>query len=328
MTPAEADESVPEVFRRMADDFERGGSKLYAALSRSLAEDPVVAAIAGEHKPLWEAPLRLFGGVHYLELAGVVQHPWPKLRGVLEANRDWLTRFVAEHPVQTNEVQRCWGLLPGFLTVADGRPIDLIELGPSGGLNLFWDRYRYRYGERTWGSDHAPLELSGESEGVPPPELLGKQVEVRGRVGIDRRPVDVTTDHGARLLEAFVWADQTFRLERVRKAIEIARADPPRLMEGDFVEVLPALLAERDLDALTVVYHSAATIYLRDEDQARIGEVLEAEGGRGSLAEVSYEVTRSEPSYDGFALEVRSWPGEERRLALLDGHANRLEWVA
>jgi hypothetical protein len=312
----------------MAVDFERGGSKLYAALSRSLADDPVVAAIVGDHKPLWEAPLRLFGGVHYLELAGVVQHPWPKLRGVLEANRDWLARFVAEHPVQTNEVQRCWGLLPAFLWVADGRPIDLIELGPSGGLNLYWDRYRYRYGERTWGSRDALLELAGEAEAGPPPELLDVAVEVRGRTGIDRRPVDVTTDHGAHLLEAFVWADQTVRLERVRRAIEIAREDPPRLMQGDFVEVLPALLAERDLDALTVVYHSAATIYLHEDDRSRIDEALEVEGRRGSLAEVSYEVTRDEPSYEGFALEVRSWPGDRQRLALLDGHANGMEWVA
>jgi hypothetical protein len=309
----------------MADDFERGGSKLYAALARSLADDPMVARIVGEHDALWEAPLRLFGGVHYLELSGVVQHPWPKLRGVLEANRDWLARFVAEHPVQTNEVQRSWGLLPGFLTVADGRPLDLVELGPSAGLNLFWDRYRYRYGDRTWGAKDAPLELSGDAEGGPPPELLEVKVNIRRRSGIDRRPVDVTTDHGARLLEAFVWADQATRLERVRHAVEIVRADPPRLMEGDFVEVLPALLAERDLDALTVVFHSASIMYVSEEDRARVRETLEAEGERGSLAWVSYEY--AEAGRLSFALDVQSWPGEPQRLARLDGHGNELQWV-
>jgi hypothetical protein len=313
----------------MADDFERGGSKLYASLARSLADDPVVADIVGDHKPRWEAPLRLFGGVHYLELAGMARHPWPKLRGVLEANRDWLARFVAEHPVQTNEVQRCWGLLPGFLSVADGRPFDLIELGPSAGLNLFWDRYGYRFGERRWGPDDARLELSGRAEGGPPAALLERSVEVRGRVGIDRRPVDATTDHGARVLEAFVWADQPDRLDRVRRAIEIVRSDPPRLMEGDFVEVLPALLAERDLDALTVVYHSAAAVYLREDDRSRLVSALEEEGARGALAEVSFEFTRDDDiAYEGFALDVQTWPGERRRLALLDGHANHLEWVA
>jgi hypothetical protein len=313
----------------MADDFERGGSKLYASLARSLADDPIVADIVGEHKPRWEAPLRLFGGVHYLELAGMVQHPWPKLRGVLEANRDWLARFVAEHPVQTNEVQRCWGLLPGFLSVAGGRPIDLIELGPSAGLNLFWDRYGYRYGEHAWGPGDAPLALSGRAEGGPPEGLLQTAVEVRGRVGVDRRPVDVTTDHGARVLEAFVWADQPDRLERVRRAIEIVRSDPPQLMEGDFVEVLPALLADRDLEALTIVYHSAAAVYLQNEERAQLVDALAEEGARGSLAHVSFEFTRDDDiGYEGFALDVHTWPGEPRRLALLDGHANHLEWVA
>ena len=285
-----------------------------------------MAEIVGDHKPYWEGPLRLFAGVHYLELAGVVQHPWAKLSGVLEANRDWLTRFVAEHPVQTNEVQRCWGLLPGFLSAVDERPLDLVELGPSAGLNLFWDRYRYRYGEQAWGSPDARLELSGEAEGGPPPELFSRRAAVRRRTGIDRRPVDVTTDHGARVLEAFVWADQVDRLERVRKAIEIARADPPRLMEGDYVEVLPGLLAERDLDALTVVFHSASLMYLREEDRALVESALDQEGQRGSLAWVSYEYVASEAL--GFALEVQTWPGERRRLALLHGHGSSLEWIA
>ena len=312
----------------MADDFEQGGSRLYASLARSLAEEPVVDALVGEHEPKWEAPLRLFGGVHYLELSGMVQHPWGKLRGVLEANREWLARFVAEQPIQTNEVQRCWGLLPAFLSVADGRVFDLVELGPSGGLNLYWDRYAYRYGEASWGDTSAGLELSGHAEGGPPPELLRTEVEVGRRIGIDRRPVDVTTDHGARLLEAFVWADQTERLERVRRAIEIAREDPPRLLDGDYVEVLPALLAERDLDTLTVVYHSVSTVYLRPEERERLEEILAAEGRRGSLARISYEVDRDTPTFYGFALDVETWPGGRRRLARLDGHANTLDWVA
>ena len=311
----------------MADDFEQGGSKLYASLARSLADDPVVEALVGDHEPRWEAPLRLFGGVHYLELAGMVQHPWVKLRGVLETNREWLARFVAEQPIQTNEVQRCWGLLPAFLAVADGRRMDLIELGPSGGLNLYWDRYAYRYGEVRWGDPAAGLELSGRAEGGPPRDVLGAKAGVGRRIGIDRRPVDVTTDHGARLLEAFVWADQTNRLDRVRRAIEIARQDPPRLLDGDYIEVLPALLAERDLDALTVVYHSVSTVYLRQEERDRLDEILAAEGRRGSLARISYEVDRDTPTFYGFALDLDTWPGGSRRLARLDGHANYLDWV-
>jgi hypothetical protein len=151
---------------------------------------------------------------------------------------------------------------------------------------------------------------------------------VGSRIGIDRRPVDVTTDHGARLLEAFVWADQTERLERVRHAIDIAREDPPCLLDGDYVEVLPVLLAERDLDALTVVYHSVSTVYLRQEERDRLEKILAEEGMRGSLARISYEVDRDTPTFHGFALDVETWPGGRRRLARLDGHANTMAWVA
>jgi hypothetical protein len=313
----------------MADDFEQGGSKLYASLARRYADDPLVAEIVGDHKPRWEAPLRLFGAVHYLELAGVVRHPWPKFHGVLESQRDWIARFVAEQPVQTNEVQRSWGLLPGFLTVAGDRPLDLVELGPSGGLNLFWDRYRYRYGEATWGEREAPLELTGRTVGGPPPSLLERRVEIGIRVGIDRRPIDLTTEHGAHLLEAFVWADQTERLDRLRKAIEIVRADPPEIMEGDYVDVLPAVLERRRPSALTVVYHSASAVYLRTEDADRLRDAIEQAGAEGPLAWISYETAReSDVAYQGFVLDVQTWPGgEHRRLARLDGHANSLVWL-
>jgi hypothetical protein len=268
--------------------------------------------------------------VHYLELSGVVQHPWLKLRGVLESHHDWLRRFVAEQPVQTNEVQRSWGLLPGFLTVADGRPLDLIELGPSGGLNLFWDRYRYRYGESSWGPADALLELSGEATPAPPADLFDVRVEVRNRIGIDRRPVDVTTDHGARLLQAFVWPDQAARLERVSRAIDVARENPPVILEGDYVDFLPGLLADRDRNVLTVVFHSASTLYLRREERADLQAAIERAGANGSLAWISYEIDPDdEVGYRNFVLDVQAWPdGERRRLARLDGHANSLEWLA
>jgi hypothetical protein len=313
----------------MAEDFERGGSKLYASLARRYADDPLVAELVGDHKPRWEAPLRLFGAVHYLELAGVVRHPWLKFRGVLESQRDWLTRFIAEQPVQTNEVQRCWGLLPAFLTIADYRPFHLIELGPSAGLNLFWDRHRYRYGDFVWGPLDARLQLTGEARGGPPGELFERRIEVPRRVGIDRRPIDVTSEHGANLLEAFVWADQTGRLDRLRRAIELVREDPPEILEGDYVEVLPALLEQRDPEALTVVFHSASAVYLHLEDAERLRETMERAGEEGPLAWVSYESARDEEvGYHSFVLETQTWPGGERcRLARLDGHANSMVWL-
>ena len=82
------------------------------------------------------------------------------------------------------------------------------------------------------------------------------------RVGIDRAPVDVTTDEGARLLECFVWAGQDERLERLARAIEVVRANPPLLVRGDLADELPSVLEDRP----TLVFQTAVFPYLVRRD--------------------------------------------------------------
>jgi hypothetical protein len=224
--------------------------------------------------------------------------------------------------VQTNEVQRAWALLPAFLTVADGRPFDLIELGPSAGLNLLWDRYRYAYSTGVWGE--SALELSGNDRVPPPAPLFERRVEVARRRGIDRNPVDATSEHGARLLKAFVWADQTGRLERLQRAIDVVRQDPPQLIRGDYVDTLPALLADRIEGVHLVVFQTASTMYLNEAALTRLHGALQ----EAALVEpLTYLGTGRAPDDDGFALEVEDWPGGAReRLAVFDFHGDWLDW--
>src|SRR5439155_18855642 len=131
---------------------------------------------------------------------------WDDVDGALEREALFLRRFTAEQDVQTNEVQRAWALLPAFLAVSDGRPLDLLELGPSAGLNLVWDRYRYRYSGAEWGQ--GDLELTGDDRVPPPRELFDRRVAVVRRRGIDLNPIDATSDEGGRLPQSFVWDDQ------------------------------------------------------------------------------------------------------------------------
>ncbi len=70
----------------------------------------------------------------------------------------------------------------------------------------------------------------------------------------------------ALLLKSFVWADQPDRLERLDRAVETLRAEPPELEQGDFVERLPQLLAERLPGALTVVFQTAVAATWAEED--------------------------------------------------------------
>jgi hypothetical protein len=240
----------------------------------------------------------------------------------LVEHRDFLREFVAEQVVQTNEVQRCWTLLPCFLEAArrtGAETLDLIELGPSAGLNLVWDRYRYGYAEGDWGATEAQLELRGEERRPVPGELLRLTPRVRGRVGIDRAPIDVTGDESARLLRSFVWPDQHWRLELLDEAIQAVRDDPPELVRGDFVEVLPELLAQRRPNGLTVVFETAVLGYLDAGGRGRVYDALARAGAEEPLAFVSNP---------HLGMRLQLWPGGEAEvLANADFHGAWLEWL-
>jgi hypothetical protein len=278
-------------------------------------------------------PLRLLGGVHYLSLTGEAPDAfdsWERLSAVLDQHAESLARFVAERPIQTNEVQRSWVLLPCFLEVArrtGTEAFDLIELGPSAGLNLVWDGYRYRYEAGGWGSPDAPLELGGEERRAIPESLLRLAPRVGRRVGVDINPVDASTDEGARLLKSFVWADQVDRLRRLDRGIEALRADPPELVQGDFVELLPGLLANRRPGVLTVVFQTGTLGYLSPEQRSRLRSTLEEAGAAGPLAFVSTGGPRVQgATYWGVSLQT--WPGERELVAEADFHGSWLEWLA
>jgi hypothetical protein len=245
---------------------------------------------------------------------------WDDVDAALTDHRDFLSRFAAEQEVQTNEVQRSWALLPALLSLADGRPLDLVELGPSAGLNLVWDRYAYRYSSGAWGD--GPLELTGDDRVAPPSALLGTEVRVARRRGIDRHPIDVTTDEGALLLQSFVWADQADRLARLRAAVDVVRADPPQLIQGDYVRDLPRLLDDRLPGTQVVVYETASTQYL----DRRQRETLHAALRDG--APVTFLTTRSHPGADYYTLEAWTWPsGERREVEQFDFHGSWLRWL-
>jgi len=268
--------------------------------------------------------LRLLGGLHYLVL--VREASWERVDEALEQRAEFLARFASEQHVQTNEVGRAWALLPALLSLGTER-INLIEPGASAGLLLGLDRFGYRYRAGSWGD--GTLVLGGADEGGPSASLLSRQLEIVRRRGIDRAPVDVTTAEGSRLLRAFVWADQDERLERLEAAIRVFNEDPPALIAGDYVELLPGLLAERTDEALTVVLTSVTTAYLDAERFDRFSRALARAGADGPLAWVSFEVPRGEREFDGAALEVTVWPGRRsRRLAAVDYHGAWLRWFA
>ena len=142
-------------------------------------------------------------------------------------------------------------------------------------------------------------------------------------------PVDVTNEHGARLLHAFIWPGRVERAQRLKAAISILRREPPTLVRGDYVELLPAVLAERDEEALTIVFQIASTGYIGRERRAELRALLERAGAEGPLGWVSTRAVEEleEDRTDSYELEVGLWPGGKRRLLLrCDFHGNWIRW--
>jgi hypothetical protein len=333
-----ADADLADVFARQARHFDELGAPVYAVLARRLAEDPAPVAALMDGRDMWDGALRLFGAVHDLVLAGAapdaLSGEWGDFVRALGMHADGLRARVRDQAVQTNEVRRCTALLPAFLELArrSRLPLELLELGPSAGLNLLVDRYRYWYAAGTWGPDGAPLELAVEERGEVPAQLLTAPLTVRSRRGIDLAPVDATSEDGYRLLRSFLWPGRADRVERLDRAIAALRTlpDPPELLQGDYVELLPAVLADRPGDALTVVFQAASTGYLSPEDYRRVRSALDVAGADGRpLAWVSTrrQDERTHDRDDRYELEVRLWPGPPQLVAYLDFHGNWIDWL-
>ncbi len=157
----------------------------------------------------------------------------------------------------------------------NGRPLALIEVGASAGLALYPDRYGYEYDA---GASVTRLAPAGATPGsypvlgctvTGPVPLPAELPAVVWRAGIDLNPLDVRNPDDVAWLEALIWPEQDFRRERLRRAIAIARSDPPLLVAGDLNDQLVALAAQAPSDATLVVFHSAVMAYLDAEARDR-----------------------------------------------------------
>ncbi len=163
--------------------------------------------------------------------------PYPAFRQFCARNEPRLAGLLSTRSTQTNEVGRCATFLPLLgLVASEVGPLSLVDVGSSGGLNLLFDRYEFRY--EPGGTVGGPAQVvltCGTRGALPIPERFPR---VATRVGLDRSPVDLTDPDAARWLEACVWPDQADRFHRLHAAIDLAQVEPPTVRAGDAVEDL------------------------------------------------------------------------------------------
>ena len=90
-------------------------------------------------------------------------------------------------------------------------------------------------------------------------------------------------------LTTLVWPEHDDRRTRLAHAVEVARADPPHLVEGDLLEELPALVAQAASYGPVVVFHSAVIAYLTEPQRARFADLMAGLVADGACHWVSNE---------------------------------------
>ena len=278
-------------------------------------------------------PLRLAGALHALKLQGdaisSIYPPnspdddalWQAVEGAISAHTghvlDWLDR-----PPQTNEVHRAAVILPALALLHDafGLPVELLELGTSGGLNLRADMFRLDLPTASLGPTGAAVVLSPEWFGPMPPREL--PIIIR-RAGVDLSPLDPNKPDDRLRLLSYLWADQPQRLALTRAAIDLARSNPAEVTTGDAGEWLEKQLSVPAEDRLRVVLHTVAWQYFPSKTRAQAEAAMRS--ATGPIARIAME-------YDGgkgAGVTLTTWPdGAQREIARADFHGRWVNWNA
>lgn len=320
-TPADA----AAAFRTFAA-AEGGRIPTYARICRIVAADPDLHGLLLEAPTGQRLPVLLLAALHdvvlgdppcalapwYPSVSGVepsAEDPEPALRVTIDAHRGRILELLRTRQVQTNEVNRCcaWWMALARLTYDDPRPIHLVEIGASAGLNLLLDRFSYRFtsrdeltpgGHLDAGRAGSPVRLGvevlasgqGAAQGSADQQDSDQwsavsedwssdrwrfDTPIVSRVGLDQRPLDVTDPADVRWLEACVWPEQRVRFDRLTAALAMAVEDPPRVVAGDLVDDLAPLLEAAPDGTHVVVLSSWVLAYV---PRARRDDLLELLG--------------------------------------------------
>jgi hypothetical protein len=347
---------LPTRFRNHAQVMARHGrSPLSVALMEGAADDLEAGGIVAElytgvPLPAGQAPaLRLLAALHRLVLAGqapelAAYYPsvggnappegaWAVAEETLRANAADLG-VVLRRGVQTNEPGRSAVLFGVLLWIADHyrRPVRLLEVGASAGLNLLAEHFAYRSSGALLGDPDSPLVFEGPWVGTPVPDPADahSRLTVIDRRGCDIAPIDATSRDGQLALLSYIWPDEPKRLARMRAALEVAERHPPIVDPAPAGAWIGQVLSAPQPGTVQLVWQSVFAQYLTSEDRDELTATMNAAGKRAT-EDVPVVWARMEPSTDplqGFGVTVMCWPeGEETLLARSGDHGPPVRWT-
>ncbi len=330
-----------------AGEAQRGNSPLYERLALFIRENGKLRAIAARAQQGQPQANLLLGAVHFLLLGGI-QHPLaahypsvspntckdgnpgPLFLDFCLKHESEVVRLVETRVTNTNEVARSTTLYPAFDFIAreTGQDLHLIEIGPSAGFNLNWDRYRYTYRrgdeELTRGPYGARLNLESELRSEHSPPLMPDFPKILSRIGLELNPVNLKNSDDCLWLKALIWPELGARFARLDDAIVTALQHPQLIQTGNALDLLEGAVNALPGGGATVVYHSHVTYQFSQAMRQRLNSTMEALSHLRPIYRASIE-------WDGGTYPINigryeNGRSDKRTIALCDPHGTWLDW--
>lgn len=342
--------AVANQFRRFAAIECHNISPLYELFSLSIADDPELLGIAARARQGQPLPNLFFATIHFLllrrpeyplasfypSISGNTARPagheaYRNLRLFCLKYRVEIDEIISTRMVQTNEVQRCSALLPSFCFIAQkvrNRPLALLDIGASAGLNLLWDHYGYNYGdELQYGNANSLVQIVCTLKGNNRPVITDNLPRVTFRLGLDLNPIDVYDFASTLWLRALVWPDEGNRDAILQKAIQIAQLSPPRLIAGDAIDILPDILNQIPNNAILCVFDTYMITHLPQSKRNYLSCLLDQHATKRDFFRVSIDLPHESPCSELKIVAFEHGASKEKLLAHCDTHGKWLEWL-
>lgn len=272
----EANKALSKRFLTFAEQECKGSSSLYEYLSIEISKDETVLALSSHALVGQPVPNLLFGAVHFLLLKGkdhplkeyypsLVENPKPfhesfaHFRDFCLTFRDEIISILKTRLVQTNEVRRCAYLYPVFCTIYEKvqRPLALIEIGTSAGLQLLFDQFAYSYDKnKVYGKIDSRLHLTAEIRGEHVPSIHTSPPPVTKRIGLDLNTIDLTDEEEKLWLKALIWPEHEERLYMLEEASSYLSKVSIELVDGDGISLFPRYAERIPKDSILCVFHT------------------------------------------------------------------------
>ena len=335
-------EVLSETFLTFAEKECKGSSLLYEYLSMKISKDDKLLTScknAGEGQPI---PNLLFGAVHSLLLKGE-EHPLkefypsivsnPKLyKDSFEYFRDFCFKYRNEiesilknRLVQTNEVRRCAYLYPVFCTIYEmvKKPLALIEIGTSAGLQLLWDKYSYSYGQDDiYGDTDSQLNISAEIKGENIPFLHSTPPPVSTRIGIDLNTIDLSDEDEKLWLKSLIWTDHKERLFMFEEAVSYIKKVPVSLVDGDGISLLSKFVNNISENSVICIFHTHVANQMPLEMKKQLLQIVEAIGRERDVFHIYNNILDRYLHLDYYLNGIEC----KNIIAETDGHGRWFEW--